>query len=112
MVACPVCQENVHADEAAFNHHVNSHFEGGGGGGESSRRPHPPSPPSKRSQPSVDHTGSRLETEDTRSMETECFICGYPLAGLQANEKQTHVNGCLGRFVCLGTVCTATDINR
>jgi hypothetical protein len=31
MPVCPVCQEQQDADDTAFNHHVNAHFEGGVG---------------------------------------------------------------------------------
>lgn len=93
MSICPVCSDTVHADEAAFAHHVNSHFENG----ESSRNglngnKRHPSQDSSRST----HKYSRLD-EPHEDSSLECFICGYPLSELNEQAKESHVNGCLGR---------------
>lgn len=37
MPVCPVCTEQQDADDTAFNHHVNAHFEGGSGSAEGAK---------------------------------------------------------------------------
>jgi len=81
MALCPVCQEELHTDEAAFAYHVNAHFDAG-----------PSSPPSS-SRPVVP-PADRDDDED-ESAET-CMICDLPLKYLSEAERETHVNACLG----------------
>ncbi|KAL7418476.1 hypothetical protein Q5752_006934 [Cryptotrichosporon argae] len=79
MPACPVCTEIVNADDVAFAHHVNAHFEGGveGAGGECS-------------------SGVVVADEDeTHSAVAHCLSCGQSLAHMTGAEKNRHVNDCL-----------------
>lgn len=73
---CPVCEEQLDVSQQAFEAHVDAHFDTLG---ESSTR----SGPDGQVEAGCDAT---------------CFVCGVSLDGLNGNERQQHVNGCLGEY--------------
>ena len=104
MPRCPLCDEDIHADEAAFNHHVNQHLDEGNVGSSvsqpvvngfacvNSAAEHGhgyPNGPSKASE-------AGLLPESADDDEAECPVCGYPLVGVSEVERQRHINACLG----------------
>ncbi|ORX40679.1 peptidase family C78-domain-containing protein [Kockovaella imperatae] len=76
MPDCPVCSESIDADEAAFSHHVNGHFEDR----------------SKCIAPSKldDHFTSDAQDEELAT----CPICDFPFSGIPITDRQAHVNHC------------------
>ena len=94
MTTCPVCEEFLDLDEVAQSQHVNGHFERALGGGIGV------TPPEKLGGGS--HTLETLNRENLRpspeSNDDTCFICGYPMSSLSSEQRQTHVNGCLGNL--------------
>ncbi|WWD19554.1 hypothetical protein CI109_104015 [Kwoniella shandongensis] len=84
MPTCPVCGEDQNADDKAFEHHVNAHFDGGGFAGPS----RPASSSSLRDSPMA-MDGGNEGTLDT------CPICSFPLSYLTPAESSTHLNSCL-----------------
>lgn len=116
---CPLCQLQLDMDEAALNHHINSHLD----------RPAPspsrsPSPP-RTNQPASSASGRPVllssvtsrgqnrkslvedryvqdtfigaEDEKGGADDEECFNCGYPFRGLTARDREVHANNCLGQ---------------
>lgn len=79
MTQCPVCEEAFPTQEV-LEAHVNSHFAGD---------------TTIRSADGVDQPERHHESQQE---EEGCFVCGYPLAGLSGDEKQLHMNGCLGEL--------------
>ncbi|KAK4686464.1 zinc finger-containing ubiquitin peptidase 1, partial [Tremellales sp. Uapishka_1] len=78
--ACPVCSEVVEADDDAYNHHVNAHFD----------------------EVTTDalvgeHQIVSLEDElmEPEPDSLSCFVCGYPLDLLNPAQRDSHVNSCL-----------------
>ncbi|WRT70312.1 uncharacterized protein IL334_007310 [Kwoniella shivajii] len=78
MSTCPVCGEVQNADQGAFEHHVNSHFDAG-----------PSTPRFSISQEKIVNQVVETDGQDT------CPICDFPLSFISPSEAQTHVNKCL-----------------
>lgn len=88
MSACPVCQEQIHNDDAFLQAHVNSHFDGD-----------VPVKPRPSGVDKAERAASPLAFEPSR--EAACPICEYPLLELSSDQAQTHVIACLGELVDL-----------
>ncbi|ODO10183.1 hypothetical protein I350_02412 [Cryptococcus amylolentus CBS 6273] len=67
MSSCPVCDQTINADQAAFEHHINSHFD----------------------NPSGESSASAQRPD-------ACPICDFPLSFLTSIESESHINTCLG----------------
>ncbi|WVR07761.1 hypothetical protein IAU60_004804 [Kwoniella sp. DSM 27419] len=70
MPPCPVCEQDILADEAAFTHHVNSHFD------------------------SFQHQAAE-PVESTEPKSTSCPVCDFPLSYLTPADFEAHMSACL-----------------
>lgn len=104
MPTCPVCDKQVDADGAAFEHHVNAHFdvpaEGGaaqGGGGDQA----------VDDDDGIEYVGQRyvnhlneLVCSHSSAAKNSCFVCGANLDSLSEAAANAHVSDCLGKWSC------------
>ena len=86
MPLCPVCGENVDADETAFTHHVNLHLDNG-----------------------VVESAPKSLGGDSEEVES-CPICDFPLHGVAQLEKEQHIHTCLGESSTASAAPAATPV--
>lgn len=106
MPTCPVCERVINADDTAFEHHVNAHFDGSAaqdqhGGGDGNFLLSPPVP----SDDEVEFLGHRYAAQLSMSHsahstpstpESRCFVCATDLSSLSETARNAHVSDCLG----------------
>ncbi|WVF73112.1 hypothetical protein IAT40_007931 [Kwoniella sp. CBS 6097] len=105
MPVCPVCAEAQDADQAAFEYHVNQHFDPLVQSDPSptvessadSRSDHAPVVLGfSRQEKDVSPTPLHPEHEHEASSQLDtCPVCEFPLSYLTPTEAELHLNGCL-----------------
>ncbi|KAL1409950.1 hypothetical protein Q8F55_003949 [Vanrija albida] len=90
MPTCPVCEQIINADDTAFEHHVNAHFDGSGEHAEGNDAADGNFLLSPRGSSDDD-----VEFLEQRGPDSRCFVCGTDLFALGDDARNAHVNHCL-----------------
>ncbi|WOO79237.1 Ubiquitin carboxyl-terminal hydrolase ZUFSP [Vanrija pseudolonga] len=90
MPTCPVCDQVINADDTAFEHHVNAHFDGSAQPGQQNGTDggnfllSPPLP-----------SDDEVEFLGQSAPESRCFVCATDLSSLSETARNAHVSDCL-----------------